>query len=72
MPIYEYVCEDCEAEFEALVTGERKAACPQCQSERLTKKFSAFAVSTHASSTATDASCPSCGDPRGPGACSMG
>jgi putative FmdB family regulatory protein len=75
MPIFEYVCKDCDHEFEALVFGSDKAACPKCQSKRLTPQLSVFAVangrqggSTSASSTGA---CGSCGDPRGPGSCSL-
>jgi len=33
MPIYEYVCKDCEKPFEALVYGSEKASCPHCGSQ---------------------------------------
>jgi putative FmdB family regulatory protein len=78
MPIYEYACKECHHEFEALVYGSQKAACPKCAGKKLTPKLSVFAVSASgASATRTPAarrtagSCGSCGDPRGPGACSM-
>ncbi len=35
MPIFEYVCKECEHEFEALVFGKQKAECPKCQSKKL-------------------------------------
>jgi putative FmdB family regulatory protein len=74
MPIYEYACKECQHEFEALVYGTQKAECPKCASKKLVPKLSIFAVS--ASGTAAKASrapgpCGSCGDPRGPGSCSM-
>ena len=70
MPIYEYVCRDCDHGFEALVYGEEKAECPKCHSKKLEPQLSKFAVSSK-SSTASPAvgPCGSCGDPAGPGAC---
>ncbi|MCK4857953.1 MAG: zinc ribbon domain-containing protein [candidate division Zixibacteria bacterium] len=46
MPIYEYVCEECNREFDILVLKRDQAdsqVCPQCGSERLKRKVSAFA-----------------------------
>ena len=72
MPIFEYICEKCENHFEALVYGDEKAACPKCNSKKLAPQLSVFAVSTKAGSSKPAAGpCGSCGDPRGPGACSM-
>lgn len=76
MPIFEYVCTKCEHRFEALIFGNEKAACPKCQSKELAAQLSLFAVSSHGSSSsarsdAPSGACGSCGDPRGPGACSM-
>jgi len=74
MPIFEYVCKDCEHGFEALVYGNQKAECPKCHSRKLAQQLSVFAVSAKgsASSAAPAAGpCGSCGDPRGPGACAM-
>jgi len=75
MPIFEYVCKECQHEFEALIFGQQKAECPKCQSKRLEPQLSVFAVSAKsvaASQPPTAAGpCGSCGDPRGPGACSM-
>jgi len=76
MPIFEYVCTECEHHFEALVFGKQKAVCPKCQSKDLAPQLSVFAVSAKASSSSAQSSAPlgacgSCGDPRGPGACSM-
>ena len=75
MPIFEYVCRDCQHPFEAIVSASRPAVCPKCQSEALDKQLSVFAVSTGslAQSRATQgpAPCGSCGDPRGAGSCSF-
>ena len=44
MPIFEYVCESCNQSFEKLVTKSEKIACPNCQSESLTKQYSRFGM----------------------------
>ncbi len=71
MPIYEYRCRDCESRFERFVSGKTRIACPDCESTRVDRLLSVFAVSsgkTRSSAEATGA-CGSCGDPRGPGSC---
>jgi putative FmdB family regulatory protein len=40
MPLFEYECRDCGRTFEAFVTTERTAGCPQCRSTSLTKLLS--------------------------------
>jgi putative FmdB family regulatory protein len=74
MPIFEYQCTSCHHEFEALIFGNEKTYCPKCKNEDLAPKLSVFAVSAKNASAVAPASgaCGSCGDPRGPGACSMG
>jgi putative FmdB family regulatory protein len=71
MPIFEYLCKACNHEFEALVFGDQKASCPKCHSTSLAPKLSVFAVSTKSTATPSAGACGSCGDPRGPGACSI-
>jgi putative FmdB family regulatory protein len=75
MPIFEYVCKECDHEFEALIFGKQKAECPKCQSKKLEPQLSVFAVSTKSGAGAQPSMpagpCGSCGDPRGPGSCSM-
>jgi putative FmdB family regulatory protein len=74
MPIFEYLCKECDHEFEALVFGKDKAECPKCHSKKLDPKLSVFAVSSSSGSSTGQSSvgpCGSCGDPRGPGSCSM-
>ncbi len=84
MPIFEYVCKQCHHEFETLIYGSQKAECPNCHGGKLDARLSLFAVSdarlslfaVSAKAPATTApsvgACGSCGDPRGPGACSVG
>ena len=79
MPIFEYVCKECQHEFEALVFGKQKAECPRCQSKKLEPQLSVFAVLAKSGATSQPSfspepagPCGSCGDARGPGACSLG
>jgi putative FmdB family regulatory protein len=43
MPLYDFECENCGAPFEALVAAGSPAACPQCDSERTSRRWSAIA-----------------------------
>ena len=70
MPIFEYICEKCSHRFEAIVLGSERATCPECHSKKLQQQISRFGVAKEDSSPAV-APCGTCGDPRGPGACSM-
>ena len=45
MPIFEYICQECQHEFETLVFGRDKAKCPKCQSQKLSPQLSVFAMS---------------------------
>jgi putative FmdB family regulatory protein len=76
MPIFEYVCKECQHEFEALVFGKQEAECPKCRSKKLEPQLSVFAVSAKGSAqpslaARSAAPCGSCGDPRRAGACSL-
>jgi putative FmdB family regulatory protein len=42
VPLFEYECDACHHQFEALVIGDRKPVCPKCKSDRLTKRVSAL------------------------------
>ena len=77
MPIFEYICQKCHHQFEALLYGKEKAECPKCHATKLEPQLSIFAVSAKGSTGSTASAsparaCGSCGDPRGPGACSLG
>ena len=50
MPIFEYICKQCDHQFEALVYGEQKAECPKCHGGKLAPQLSVFAVSAKGSS----------------------
>lgn len=61
MPIYEYQCDTCGAEFQDLVLSreaETDVRCKQCNSEHVTKLLSGSAVKSGASSTASSYSPP--------------
>jgi putative FmdB family regulatory protein len=69
MPIYEYVCEDCQTRHERIVMSNgSKVECPKCRSKRQTVQFSVFAAhnggngaSTSSSSSPSMSSGGSCG-----------
>jgi len=49
MPIYEFHCETCEADFELLVRSmgaKPKARCPECGGRKARRKLSLFGMST--------------------------
>ncbi len=58
MPLYQYVCEDCDHEFETLVNRGDKVECPKCESKKLEKQLPMIAVPQ-----IKDAFPSSCGDP---------
>jgi putative FmdB family regulatory protein len=75
MPLYEYECQSCHNHFELLVREQTAMECPSCHSAAIEKQLSVFAVGADspkfAARSAAPSACGSCGDPRGPGACSM-
>ncbi len=45
MPIYEYVCMECECHFEELVRQtDASPSCPDCGGARVVKQYSVFAA----------------------------
>lgn len=44
MPIYEYVCRDCDEQAELLVQGSQQPECPKCGGQKLTKLLSVVAA----------------------------
>ncbi len=75
MPLFEYECRGCGHHFEFLTREGQEPACPACDGRTLQKLLSVFAVNTAGGGKAADrlpaSPCGMCGDPRGPGACSM-
>lgn len=50
MPIYEYRCEDCGHEFEALVRSSDTPACEKCASPKLARLLSLPAIKSETTS----------------------
>jgi putative FmdB family regulatory protein len=74
MPLFEFACRDCGRQFEYLTRAGETPRCPSCDSLALEKQLSVFAVAaggSKASFASVPGPCGACGDPRGPGACSM-
>lgn len=72
MPIFEYICRECDHHFESIVLNGQKPQCPKCESRKLEQQISKFAVGGEKAAAAPAAGpCGACGDPRGPGSCSM-
>jgi putative FmdB family regulatory protein len=62
MPIYEYRCEECDADFELFVRSLSQQAdpsCPRCGSHRVKKAISLFGVGRVTGNSALGASCDS-------------
>jgi len=55
MPIYEFICNSCEKEFEAIVssTDTTSVSCPSCESKDVKKVMSASSIKMGGSTTAT-------------------
>lgn len=74
MPIFAFKCQGCSHKFDLLVHASTIPTCPECQSNKLEKQLTGFAVGGTDGGmdfSGGPGSCGSCGDPRGPGACSM-
>lgn len=75
MPLYEYACKECAHQFEVLVRGHETPECPACHATALERRLSVFSAHTNGGDARTPmtgmGACGTCGDPRGPGACSM-
>ena len=51
MPLFDFLCKDCEATSEVLVrSAKEKVACPQCGSKNVERLLSTFAVRSQESS----------------------
>lgn len=76
MPLYEYACQACDHQFETLVRNGAAPTCPTCKSGTLERRQSVFAARSSAGASSVSevpvgGGCGHCGDPRGPGSCSM-
>ena len=62
MPIYEYLCKDCNFEFETLVrSSSQKIECTKCKSDQVEKKFSTFGMKSDGKFTSSrGSSCSDC------------
>ncbi len=70
MPVYEYTCRDCGERFELLHRSQLSrpsAACPHCESRRVSREFSVFAAgkSREGQPVPPNGGCGRCGDPNG-------
>lgn len=65
MPIFEYRCRDCGAEFEKIVRSDGDpVVCAECRSRKVERQLSVFAVSGPRGESVTESGpCP-CGAPR--------
>jgi putative FmdB family regulatory protein len=71
MPIYEYICDDCQTEFEKLVLNkQQEIACPKCASKKATIQLSVFATAHGSTNGASAKSSPSSSN--GGGSCCGG
>lgn len=55
MPIYEYICDDCQTRYERIVmSAGQKIECPKCSSKRHTLQLSVFSAGKSANGTASE------------------
>ena len=53
MPIYEYICEDCETRFEKIVINkQQEISCPKCSGRKNKIQLSVFATANGNSGSA--------------------
>jgi len=71
MPIYEYVCMECESHFEELVRNGEAVSCPDCDASNVRKQFSVFATHGTAEQPSFGGTMPSGGGCCG-GSCGCG
>ena len=72
MPIYEYVCEDCQTQFEKIVFNKtQEISCPKCAGKKATLQLSVFssAVAGDSSNSFTPSSGGGGGSCCGGGGC---
>ena len=72
MPIYEYLCDECDTRFERIVLNkQQEIACPMCASKKATIQLSVFATA-NVSSNGSAVKPSSSGSSGGGGCCGGG
>ncbi len=68
MPLYEYVCQQCQQEFEELIfTSDEIVHCPKCHSDHIMRKISVPGMLASKTDTLpTYTQCETSGPPCGP------
>ena len=65
MPLYEYLCRDCNKPFEAFVTADRTPSCPACSGGNLSKLLSRLGMvgvsGAHSAADSCAMPAPMCG-----------
>lgn len=67
MPLYRFVCSQCETDFEELLPrppGEKKPPCPECASEEVNNVFGLPSVGSTPVRTNCRGDGPPCGVPQ--------
>ncbi len=75
MPIYEFMCKECENTFEELrlsSSGFKNISCPACGSKKVAKEFSTFSAGVAGSSVPSGCAAGSCDMPSPMPGCSSG
>jgi putative FmdB family regulatory protein len=65
MPLYEYVCDECQHPFEALIFGDAQPECPACHGKKLQRQLS-LPARPPSESASLPAACRSSDPPCGP------
>jgi putative FmdB family regulatory protein len=64
MPLYEYACQTCDHDFEALVFADEAVECPKCKASDLQRRLSVPArprAAEPSMSSGCDPNLPPCG-----------
>lgn len=71
MPIYEYVCDQCDTRFERIVINkQQEISCPKCASKKATIQLSVFAAASSSGTGSSGSSSASGGGSCCGGGCS--
>lgn len=60
MPIYEFSCNNCKADFELLMLCSMKPECPECKTVDVRKKLSLFGMSGGSKQSSSGSNCGGC------------